>query len=650
MNIITVIPLQKSVFKEELTYFSVKDIPISSIVSIMIRNKKVLGLVVDISPLSTMKSNIKEMDFNLKKITEVKEHSIFSDEFLSASFLTSRYYATNKSTGVSVLIPSIFKDEYDKFAKFKKINTNTDLANTDNKKIKTEKLLFQANFDDRMGIYKTMIRGIFADNKSIYLVLPNEQDIDKYYSLLSKGIENFTFKLHSGVKKKKMLEDYEKIVSNDHPVLILGTPKYLCIKRDDIHTIILEKEHSSAYRMMMKPHFDLRTFVEIYANSIGARLIFADTLLRFETISRKEEEGLAELYPMSFRTNFEGTTSIIGPEKEAKKGEKFKIFKKESLEEIENNINKKKNTFVFALRRGLATQTICKDCNDILICDKCHAPVVLYNSKNNTKRTFVCNRCKSELDANTPCRLCGSWNLLPLGIGTDTVYEELSAIYKKDNIKIFKLDKENAKTAKEAQKIIEEFENEKGAILIGTEIALVYLKDKVPVSIISSFDSLWSIPNYKMGERILEIVLSIIEKTDDKLIIQTKNNKDSALLSIESNNMLPFVKEELSDRKLLDYPPYKRFIKVSSLGDKKEIQEIKKSLQEIFTEYNPELFTGFIAKIKDKYNINMLITLDIEKWSLKEVSNKGSVDEKLFNLLSNLPPAFQIYVDPENIL
>ena len=76
-----------------------------------------------------------------------------------------------------------------------------------------------------------------------------------------------------------------------------------------------------------------------------------------------------------------------------------------------------------------------------------------------------------------------------------------------NKIKIFKLDKEIAKTTIGAEKIIKEFEDTSGSILIGTEMAFFYIKKKVPFSVIASFDSLWSIPNFKMGERIIHIIL-----------------------------------------------------------------------------------------------------------------------------------------------
>ena len=660
MKIVTVIPLEKGVFKTDLTYFTAKDIKNGSIVNIPIRNKKILGLVISSQDVSNMKSGIKDMSFKLKKIIEVKDHSIFRNEFLECAFQLSSYFVSKKNSGVISLVPAIFREKYDQIEKFSKNEIRPKTLDSVSSEIKAEKLLLQAQLEDRISFYKTLIRGHFALKKSVFIVLPTEYDIDIFYQSLSKGIENFTFAMHGGLRPKKIIENYEKIINSPHGVLVLGTAQYLSIPRLDLGTIIVEHENSYAYKMFPRPHFDLRIFAELYAAKIGAKFILGDTLLRYETIARKEIENLGEVYPLSFRTNFdEEAIHIINPNPNKEdhlealppsggKASKFKIFSEKSIEEIEHTLKNKKNVFIFSLRKGLATYTICKDCNETINCEKCLAPVVLYLSRDGKKRMFVCNKCNTEKDSDTKCANCGGWNLMPLGIGTDTILEEIKNEFPKS--KIFKLDRESVKTNKEAGKIIKEFEKSTGSILVGTEMVFFFLKEKVDLSVVASFDSLWSIPNYKMSEKIIQLLLSIISKTEEKIIIQTKNKNDPALLAVKSENLLSFVREELEDRKNLGYPPYKRFIKITYLGDKEGSIEAKKALREVFKEYNPEIFNGFIAKNKNQYVTNALIKLDPQKWSLPELSHGSSIDQNLFNLLSSLPPSYEVSVDPEDLL
>ena len=243
---------------------------------------------------------------------------------------------------------------------------------------------------------------------------------------------------------------------------------------------------------------------------------------------------------------------------------------------------------------------------------------------------------------------------MPLGIGTDMVFEEVKNILSAQTgftkNKVFKLDKESAQNAKQAENIIAEFKRFPGSILIGTEMALFYLKEKIPLSIIASFDSLWSIPNFKMSEKIIQLLISIIGKTEKELIIETKNEDDPAILAIVNENLLSFFRGELEDRKNLGYPPFKRFIKITYLGNKEDTINAKKMLSEFLKDYHPEIFSGFVAKFKNKYVTNVLIKMDPKKWSLSELSVNSSIDENLLEKLLSLPPTFSISVDPEDLL
>lgn len=649
MKIISVIPLKKGVLKGHLTYFTSLDIQAGNIVTVPIRKQNVLALVTSSDNLKDSKSNVKSMAFNLKKVHANLGKSIFLKEFLESVFDSSDYFAQNKNSTITSLIPSIFIEKYQKLSHLSPpLAALSESRREAGGEVKPEKLLFQYPFRDRISIYKTLVRESFARGKSVFLILPTESDIGKFEKELARGIEQFTFALHSGISASKILTAFEKIITSSHPVLMLGTAPYLSLPAKNIGTIILEHESSHAYKMIGRPYFDLRVFAEIYASKIGAKYIMADEMLRLETIGRADRDHIAPLHPLSFRIDSACEISISKRKTDNEEKKKFKILNEDSTEAIKKTLAEKRSVFIFSLRKGLATQTLCRDCGDTVNCNKCGAPLVLYLSHRGKKRMFVCNRCEEEKDGDTACSACGSWNLVPLGIGTDTVYEEVKKLFPKTAV--FQLDKESAKTALGAKKIVKEFTENNGSILIGTEMTFFYLKEKVPISIIASFDSLWSIPNFKMSEKIIQIILSTIGITGEKLMIQTKNDNDEIIKAVQAGNFAHFVREELEDRKKLEYPPYKRFIKITHSGDKGEAKVVRKVMEEMFAGYSPEIFSGFIARIKGKYITNALIKLDPKNWSLPEISFGGSIDKNLLQKLSSLPSSFEVHVDPEDLL
>lgn len=642
MKIISVIPLKKGIWRGDLSYFTSQDIRPGYVVSVPMRKQKVLALVTSSTDLKDTKGDVKGMDFNLRKVSSNLGPSVFPTEYMESIFESCDYFAQNKNQALAALIPTIFIENYKEISgpsKDKDVQSRGP-----GKNIKAEKLLFQYPFHDRLSVYKTLVRESFARGKSIFLVLPTESDISKWNEHLAKGIEQFALSFHSGISQSKNLANYKKVKEATHPVLIIATAPFLSLPVQNLGTIILEHENSNGYKMIGRPYFDLRVFTEIFASKIGARFIIADEMLRFETIGRAETDHLASLHPLSFRIDWNGELVIARPENPEDK-KTFRAIREEAETEIGKALREKKKVFIFSLRKGLATQTLCRDCGDTVSCTECGSPLVLYLSQGGKQRMFVCNRCQEERDSDTACASCGSWNLTPLGIGTDRVEEELKDLF--PEINVYRLDKETAKTAKGAKDIIKKWTESENGILVGTEMAFFYLKETVPLSIIASFDSLWSIPNYKMSEKIVQLILSTIGITEEKLIIQTKNPNDPILRAVRTGNLSHLIKEELGDRKKLDYPPYKRFVKITFSGDKEQTTRAKKFLEENFGEYSPEIFSGFVSKQKGIYVTNALIKLAPEKWSY---ISQGGVDRELLSKLLLLPLPFRVQVDPEDLL
>lgn len=658
MRILNVIPLKKGLLRGNLTYFSAKDIPHGSLVTIMLRNKKTLGLVVSSEDATEAKTDIKDLNFGLKKIIDVKGPSVFVTEYMESIFLATMYFGASENNAITSLIPAIFREEYDKFSKIAGEKNNTP---KERKNSLSEKLLLQEPIADRVSVYKTLIREKFAEGKSVFVVLPTENDIEKFSEYLAKGIEGFTSSIHGGLSGKKILSVYESILETNHPVLIIGTAPFLSIPRRDIGVIILEHESSSGYRMITRPYFDLRVFVEIFASKINAKFIIGDTLLRFETIAQKEAGEYGSIHPLSFRTNWNGEIRIDSerstkkniPSTDAKAVE-FKLLPDSTIHEIKKTLARGKSVFIFALRKGLATVTVCRDCGEMVLCPTCRAPLVLYKVEGEAEYMYVCNRCSQEKNSKTVCENCHSWNLNPFGIGTQTVVEYIEKVMRDDKefpkTKIFLLDKESAKTKKGAGKIAQEFEEHPGSILVGTEMALFYIKHSVALSIVASFDSLWSIPNFKMSEKVIQLTLSIIGKTLDTLIIHTKNANDPAILALKDGNLLSFIRNELQDRKKLGYPPYKRFVKIRYASKKNEVAAVQRFLRDTLEGYKPLIFNGFIREAHGKEVTNALVKLEPDEWKILTLPPYVEVDQKLLRILKSLPIAFDVFVDPEDLL
>lgn len=744
MNIITVYPIIRGAFKDELTYWSSHTFNLGSIIEVPLRGRNIPALVGSVIPASHAKANIKQASFVTRKIEKIKELCIVHPESIRACIHISEQYAVPLGSVIKACIPDFILQEAiaeneDKSDKTNKESTpskseknksiNSVIRKSgikpDHKKqtgISSDILVFQTNTEDRLGTYKSIVREEFARKRSVLIVAPTVISAEELHQNLQKGIEDFVVTLHGSLSKKKQSELWEKVISSEHPILIIATPLFSSIPRNDIQTIILERESSRAYSAIRPPHIDYRDYIESYSKFLNARLIYGDTLLRMETLYRREIGELSDFFPVSYRvekdaeliiidtstkpsvvSNSRGTTisqadlnSTSASQLTSQPKKPFQIFSEELHSMIDYTGKKELPMFIFTARRGLSPQTVCGDCGHTVECEVCKAPIVLHQKKSmpikssghsnhsndahhgggtngkktghelhqdsegdqsyisqnspqalgiNPNRFFLCHHCGTERGAIEACIVCGSWKLITLGIGIETVAEEIKKHFPKREI--FRLDKDTVKTDKQAQGVIGEFKRSKDGILLGTESSLAFLPE-IEYSAIASLDSLFSIPDFKINERIAHTILRILEKTKKYVLIQTRNAKNPVLKYIESGNLLSLYREEIAIRKMLNYPPFITHIKITVEDTKSGVADKMKKLQYLLEQYEKQtktelqslVFPAFVPGSKGKSILHLLLSIPKGSWP----------NEHLRSLLMSLPKEYAVRVNPESLL
>ena len=180
-------------------------------------------------------------------------------------------------------------------------------------------------------------------------------------------------------------------------VLIIATGRWLFIPRDDMGTIIIDKENSNGWKTLSRPFIDLRYFAETLASKKNSRLIIGDTFLRTETLYRYKKGEISEFENVKWRLLSEVQTFIIDLKKNTKKEKEFKAVSNELHNLIKETIEKGSRMFIFAARKGLSPITICRDCGEQVKCSNCESPVVLYKIRSTKDGTsngaFKCHHC-----------------------------------------------------------------------------------------------------------------------------------------------------------------------------------------------------------------------------------------------------------------
>jgi len=633
MNIISVIPLKKTILTEPLTYFTKHHLSLGQIVHVPIRKQEVPAVVVRLHDSQDERADIKSSSYALKKISKVTHKHICTPDFVEAIYNEAIYYAFFTPRLFSLLTSSKIIDSLDTIKSQGKDFVTKPIHN---KSIASEKYAVQAEEQDRYSEYKNIIRETLARKQSAIVIVPTLADLDHVSVQLKRGIEKHTRILDSRKTKTYLAKTWNEIVHNEGAQLIITTGSFMHVPKVNIGVMIVERESSAAYRTIEKPYLDIRHLAHEYCSIARIPLYVGDTLLRAETIYSIKQGNYTEKRPLMFRSLSPAVQTLVMMQEDTQPESPYLSHKAISL--IQDAHEQNDQVFIFCGRKGLAPTVVCEDCGSLSTCEHCSAPMTLFGGMTDKENTLRCNHCGKREKIGMKCHHCGSWKLKMLGIGTESVAREIGRIFPQREV--FIIDSMNTRTPKQVRDTIMKFYEVPDAILVGTELAITHLTKPIPYSIVSSIDALCALPDYRIRERITQTLLALRQKTHKHFMIQTRNEHETLFNHVLTGNLLLFYKEEIAMRKQFSYPPFIKLIKLTRAGDKEDVRNEMKQLIKFFEPHTLHVYPAFTEKVANAYVLNGLIRVSPEQWPDKELIEK----------LRMLPKTYRVEVDAQHVL
>ena len=544
----------------------------------------------------------------------------------------------------------------------------------------------QGDDSDRLSSWRSLIRQEFARKRSIALYVPTIEDSENLFAALEKGIEGYIFRLNGSLTPKRTVENWTKIAETDHPIVVIATGSFSVLPRSDIDTVIIERENSRGWISQKAPYMDARHAIETISRNSKQTVYLADSLLRTETLFRLDKDLIDQGSPfkwrsistahdtlvdmrkktpqhaltpaeraMAERAKEEWDMNATASETETEAGPdakqfaattasqsalapSFRVISNELEALIRTNREESTHLFILTIRRGVAPMTICDDCETIVTCRECGAPVVLHTSTENGKNFFMCHKCGARRSADETCVTCGSWRLTPLGIGIDRVRDEIKRLF--PDIDIFKIDAEATKTEKQITEVLEKFKGKPGSIILGTELAMAHIVDKIDHIAVASLDSLFALPDFRIQEKIMYTLIRLRAQATRSILVQTRKPDEKVFEYGLKGNLSDFYRGTLSERKQFAYPPFSQLIKITIEGKKDVIANDMARVCEVLAPHEMDVFPAFTASSRGNSMIHGLMKIEPHAWPDPDTVAK----------LRTLPPNVSVKVNPESLL
>ena len=503
-------------------------------------------------------------------------------------------------------------------------------------------------------IYVKLILDYLKKNRQVLYLVPEIALTTQLVTRLKKYFGDKLLVYHSKYSLDQRTEIW-KIVLNNPGKIILGARSSIFLPFNDLKLIIIDEEHENAYKQFNpSPRYHARDSAIYLAMLHNAKVLLGSATPSIESyfnaISNKY--NLVNLHK---RYNDIGLPSIIL--KDLKESISLKrmvgSFSKYLVNEIRSVLENGKQVIIFQNRRGYSPYQECETCGYVFTCKNCDVSLTYHRITNELK----CHHCGYCIKNENKCTKCNSNSLIKKGLGTQQVVEELRNLF--PEFRTERMDQDSTKNKNSFFKLINEFEDQKFQILVGTQMLGKGLdfKNVALVGVVNA-DNLIYFPDFRSQEKCFQLIQQVAGRagrsdTRGKVIVQTYNPNHNVMIKIKNNDFKGLFNDQLNERHTFNYPPYTRIIKITlknkNLNNlKSSAKWISKSLKSYFKNkvYGPEF--PLIPRLQNHYINNFQIKIPVDV-NLRE---SKLVIEKISNSFDSIPQfrstKFLIDVDPYN--
>ena len=574
---------------QNLTYQSEEIIENGSLVEVILANRKNSNLAVVIK-------KVDKPDFKCSTILSIKDE-FYTDFMLEIADFVSKYYICSMGFALSLFQAFNKNIVYENSSiEYKKEITLSSFQQEakDFLDSKKQALLFAKTGAGKTEIYIKTIKEILKQGKQAVFLMPEISLTPQMEKRLEEVFDSSVAIWHSKVTAKRKKEILNKLQNGDIK-LIAGARSALFLPYSNLGLIIVDEEHDNSYKSDTTPRYNAKDLAIFIAKKFDLRLILGSATPSINSFYKIPYFELDKTFYETKKSYiFENSSQNIS---------------NKTLELIKKSIENKNQTIVFLPTRANFKHQICFDCGKSVECPFCSVSMSLH--KNDL--ALKCHYCGFAQKIPEFCPSCKTGIVRNHRVGTAEIEELLKNEFPNSIIKRF--DKDSVNSEKSLKKILDEFNENKIDVLVGTQmLSKGHDYHNVKLAVVLGMDSLLNMSSYKARENALSLLLQISGRSGrngfGEVVIETKN-EEFFKYYLEESNYKEFLNSELEFRKDL-YPPFVKLARVvlsstNGLKIKEELNEIVKDLKN-----NKDIeVVGFgecaIFKIANKYRYEVII-------------------------------------------
>lgn len=470
-------------------------------------------------------------------------------------------------------------------------------------------------------IYIKLIEEAIQRGEQVLYLLPEIALTTQIINRLRKYFGDLVGVYHSKYSENERVEIWNQVLKNDKKQakyqIVIGPRSALFLPYQKLGLIIVDEEHDYSFKQFdPAPRYNARDAAVYLSGLHDCSVLLGSATPAIETYfnARSGKYGLVELNKRYGDVQMP-EIFVADVKKETRQKTMRSHFSGFLIQHMQQALEKEEQIILFQNRRGYSLRLECDTCSWMPECKNCDVTLIYHKHLNLLK----CHYCGYARQVPGRCDTCGSTKIRMKGFGTEKLEDELSILFPETRIKRMDLDTTRSKFA--YQTIINDFENRRVDILVGTQMVTKGLDfDNVSIVGIMNADNMISFPDFRAYERSYQLMSQVSgragrKKKRGKVIIQTFNPYHSVIQDVINHDYQSMYQSQILERRNFNYPPFYRLINI--ILKHKEAPKLNDGARELALLLREELSQGvlgpeypLVARIKNLYIKRILIKLE----------------------------------------
>lgn len=413
-------------------------------------------------------------------------------------------------------------------------------------------------------VYIKLIADMLKQGRQVLFLLPEIALTAQLINRLRRYFGNMVGVYHSRFNTNERAEVWQRTM-DDGPhgyQVLLGARSALFLPFHNLGLVIVDEEHDSSYKQNdPAPRYQGRDCAIYLSQIYGANTILGSATPSIESTFnvKNGKYGYAQLLHRYGGIEMPVVECVDMRKATAEKRVRLSLSYT-LIEAIDEALKNNEQTILFQNRRGFSLHLECDSCHWIPSCPNCDVSLV-YHKSNNSLR---CHHCGHSIPVPSECPACHSHALTMKGFGTERIEEDLAILF--PSAKVVRMDLDSTSSKNRYIEIINDFEDHKIDILVGTQMVTKGLDfDRVSVVGILSADSIISYPDFRSYERAYQLMTQVAGRAgrhgkQGRVMIQTFKPEHPVINDAIRGDYAHMYTSQIQDRRIFRYPPFFRLI------------------------------------------------------------------------------------------